>query len=47
MDAVRGVPGGDDYQKTWINPENPDILLVVSNQGAVISANRGRSWGNW
>ncbi len=45
--AVRGAPGGDDYQKTWINPNNPDLLLVVSDQGGVISANHGRSWSNW
>ncbi len=45
--AVRGAPGGDDYQKTWINPNNSDILLVVSDQGGVISANRGQSWSNW
>ncbi|HEY0776466.1 MAG TPA: hypothetical protein VGD56_00745, partial [Gemmatirosa sp.] len=45
--AVRGAPGGDDYQKTWINPNDPNILLVVSDQGAVVSANRGASWSNW
>jgi photosystem II stability/assembly factor-like uncharacterized protein len=45
--AVRGSPGGDDYQKTWINPNNPDILLQVSDQGGVVSANRGASWSNW
>jgi photosystem II stability/assembly factor-like uncharacterized protein len=45
--AVRGAPGGDDYQKSWINPDNPDILLVVSDQGAVVSANRGASWSSW
>src|SRR5499427_8311818 len=45
--AVRGAPGGDDYQKIWVNPNNPSILLVVSDQGAVISANRGMSWSNW
>ena len=45
--AVRGAPGGDDYQKIWINPANPDMLLVVSDQGGVISANRGASWSNW
>jgi photosystem II stability/assembly factor-like uncharacterized protein len=45
--AVRGAPGGDDYQKSWINPNNPDILLVVSDQGGVVSANRGMSWSNW
>lgn len=45
--AVRGAPGGDDYQKAWINPVNPDVLLVVADQGGVISANRGVSWSNW
>jgi len=45
--AVRGAPGGDDYQKTWINPNNPDIILTVADQGGVISANRGKSWSNW
>ncbi len=45
--AIRGAPGGDDYQRTWINPNNPDILLVVSDQGGVVSANRGASWSSW
>jgi photosystem II stability/assembly factor-like uncharacterized protein len=45
--AVRGAYGGDDYQKIWINPHNPDIILAVSDQGAVVSANRGESWSNW
>ena len=45
--AVRGAPGGDDYQKSWVNPENTNILLVVSDQGGVVSANRGQSWSNW
>jgi photosystem II stability/assembly factor-like uncharacterized protein len=45
--AVRGAPGGDDYQKVWINPTNPNIILVVTDQGAVVSANRGASWSNW
>lgn len=45
--AVRGSPGGDDYQKIWINPVDPKILLVVADQGAVVSANRGLSWSNW
>jgi hypothetical protein len=45
--AVRGAPGGDDYQKTWINPDNPNIILAVADQGGVVSANRGESWSNW
>jgi photosystem II stability/assembly factor-like uncharacterized protein len=45
--AVRGAPGGDDYQKSWVNPINSKIILLVSDQGAVVSANRGASWSNW
>jgi photosystem II stability/assembly factor-like uncharacterized protein len=45
--AIRGAYGGDDYQKIWINPNRTDIILAVSDQGAVISANRGESWSTW
>jgi photosystem II stability/assembly factor-like uncharacterized protein len=45
--AVRGAPGGDDYQKSWINPDHPNIILLVCDQGGVVSANRGESWSNW
>ena len=44
---VRGSPGGDDYQKIWVNPNHANILLLVSDQGAVVSSNRGASWSNW
>jgi photosystem II stability/assembly factor-like uncharacterized protein len=45
--AVRGSPGGDDYQRVWVSPEDPNLILAVSDQGAVISSNRGASWSNW
>ncbi|MCX6545209.1 MAG: glycoside hydrolase [Acidobacteria bacterium] len=45
--AVRGAPGGDDYQGLWINPNNTDIIFAVADQGAVVSGNRGTSWSNW
>ena len=45
--AVRGAPGGDDYQKAWVNPNDTNIILAVSDQGAVVSGNRGASWSNW
>jgi photosystem II stability/assembly factor-like uncharacterized protein len=45
--AVRGAPGGDDYQKIWVNPNNPDLILAVADQGAVVSGNRGTTWSNW
>jgi len=43
--GFRGAPGGDDYQRIWINPNNPDIILNVSDQGAIISVNGGANPG--
>ena len=43
----RGAPGGDDYQRYWINPNNPDIMILVADQGAVITVNGGTSWSSW
>ena len=45
--GLKGAPGGDDYQNIWINPNNPDIILLVSDQGAGVSVNRGRTWSSW
>ena len=45
--SFRGAPGGDDYQNLWINPENPNIILLVSDQGALVSVNSGESWSSW
>jgi hypothetical protein len=36
-DGWRGAPGGDDYQNIWINPNNPDIILLGSDQGAIVT----------
>ena len=45
--SIRGAPGGDDYQNIWIDPADPNVLLVVSDQGAIVSTNRGRTWSSW
>ena len=45
--AFRGAPGGDDYQNVWINPNNPDIVFLASDQGAIITVNGGKSWSSW
>ncbi len=45
--SIRGAPGGDDYQNLWINPNNPKIILLASDQGAVVTVNGGRTWSSW
>ena len=46
-DGWRGAPGGDDYQNIWINPNNPDIILLGSDQGAIVTVNGGATWSSW
>ena len=45
--AFRGAPGGDDYHRIWINPDNPDIMLFATDQGAIITVNGGQTWSSW
>ena len=45
--GLRGAPGGDDYQNIWINPDDPNIILLVADQGALVSVNKGETWSSW
>ncbi len=45
--AFRGAPGGDDYHRIWINPDNSNIILIASDQGAIITVNGGESFSSW
>ncbi|MBV9622899.1 MAG: glycoside hydrolase, partial [Acidobacteria bacterium] len=46
-ESIRGAPGGDDYQNLWINPDHPNIILLTSDQGAIVSVNGGETWSSW
>lgn len=43
----RGAPGGDDYQRMWINPTMPDVILMTADQGAIVTLNGGDTWSSW
>ena len=45
--GFRGAPGGDDYQNLWINPNNPQTMIIVSDQGAIVTVNGGETWSSW
>jgi photosystem II stability/assembly factor-like uncharacterized protein len=45
--GLKGAPGGDDYQRIWISEENPQIIALSSDQGAVVSVNGGATWSSW
>ena len=45
--AIKGAPGGDDYHRIWINPDNPEIMIIAADQGATITVNGGQTWSSW
>ncbi|GAB2839066.1 beta propeller repeat protein [Ferruginibacter profundus] len=45
--AFRGAPGGDDYHRIWINPNDNKIILIASDQGAIITVNGGETFSSW
>jgi len=52
-DVMRGSPGGDDYHQAWISPDDTNIMIVASDQGAIITHNakaedpRNVTWSSW
>jgi photosystem II stability/assembly factor-like uncharacterized protein len=45
--GFKGAPGGDDYHRIWINPEQPDTMIFATDQGATITVNGGATWSSW
>ena len=45
--AFWGAPGGNDPQRLWIHPDAPDVMLLATDQGAVVTVNAGDSWSSW
>ena len=45
--SIKGAPGGDDYHRIWINPQNPSIMIFAADQGATVTVNDGKTWSSW
>jgi photosystem II stability/assembly factor-like uncharacterized protein len=45
--AFRGAPGGDDYHRFWISPDDSRIILIANDQGAIVTVNGGATWSSW
>lgn len=45
--AWKGAPGGDDYHTIWINPNDPNVMLIAADQGGTITVNAGATWSPW
>lgn len=45
--AIKGSPDGDDMQRLWIDPSDPDHLITSADQGTAISLDGGAHWSSW
>lgn len=45
--AVKGAPGGDDYHQLWIDPDDPQRMILGCDQGVIVTRNGGETWSSW
>lgn len=45
--AYKGAPGGDDDRALWIDPQNPNRMILGVDQGPAISVDGGKTWTPW
>ena len=45
--GIKGAPGGDDYHRIWINPNDTKIMAIGLDQGGTITVNGGETWSSW
>jgi len=45
--VLKGEPGGDDYHQLWIDPDEPQRMILGNDQGAVVTRNGGETWSSW
>ena len=46
-EGIKGAPGGDDYHRIWINPNNTNIIAIGLDQGGTITVNGGETYSSW
>jgi photosystem II stability/assembly factor-like uncharacterized protein len=45
--AIKGAPGGDDYHTLWIEPDDPNRMILGVDQGVIISVDGAKTWSSW
>lgn len=45
--GFKGTPSGEDDHVMWIAPEDPERMIMGTDQGAVITLDDGKTWTEW
>ncbi len=44
---IKGAPGGDDNHVLWIDPTDPNRMILGTDQGVQISVDGAKTWSSW
>ncbi len=47
LESYKGAPGGDDPTALWIDPLDPERMIMGADQGPTITLDGGRTWTPW
>jgi photosystem II stability/assembly factor-like uncharacterized protein len=47
FEAYKGGPSGEDEHVLWIAPDDPQRMILGSDQGATVSLDGGQTWSIW
>jgi len=47
LESFKGAPGGDDPTALWIDPQNPQRMIMGADQGPTITVDGGKTWTPW
>ena len=45
--GFKGEPSGEDDHVMWIAPDDPERMIMGTDQGAVITVDNGQTWTEW
>src|SRR5216684_1557075 len=47
FESYKGAPSGEDQHVLWIDPNDPQRMILGSDQGAIVSLDGGHTWTDW
>jgi photosystem II stability/assembly factor-like uncharacterized protein len=47
FESYKGAPSGEDQHVLWIDPDDPQRMILGSDQGAIVSLDGGHTWTDW
>jgi photosystem II stability/assembly factor-like uncharacterized protein len=47
FEPIKAAPGGDDYHSLWIAPDDPQRMILGSDQGVAVTVDGATTWSSW